>query len=126
MTHSLTLFTVVLLAGCILAETISHTAFKVVANRAQAERLFHSVVVQPLLWAAIALSVVEAGAWLIVLHHAPLAIAFPVMCLTYACVPLAGALFLNEKMARRQLAGVLLVFVGVLAVSLSGAQGGAQ
>lgn len=126
MTQTWTLLTALLLAGCVLVETAYQTGFKLAANRVQPQRMFASLIGQPLLWLVIAAWAIEAATWVIVLHRAPLVVAFPVMCLTYATVPIAGVFLLKEKLSRRQIAGVLLVFIGVLAVSFSGAQGGPQ
>jgi undecaprenyl phosphate-alpha-L-ara4N flippase subunit ArnE len=117
------LLTALLLAGCIAAETAYQTCFKVIASRAHAEQLIISVAAQPLLWITIALWSVETLAWIIVLHQAPLAIAYPIMCLTYASVPLAGAILLKEKLSGRQVAGAAFIFFGVLAVTISSVQG---
>ena len=116
---SLSLLTALLLAACIAGETAYQTSFKLVASRAQPEHMIASVVAQPLLWVAIALWAAEAVAWILVLHEAPLDSAYPIMCLTYASVPLAGALLLKERLSPRQLAGAMLVLIGVLAVALS-------
>jgi drug/metabolite transporter (DMT)-like permease len=46
--------------------------------------------------------------------------AYPIMTLSYATVPLAGVLALRERMSRRQLAGAALIFAGVVCIALSG------
>jgi drug/metabolite transporter (DMT)-like permease len=65
--------------------------------------------------------VVESIAWVLVLQRSPLSMAFPVMTLSYATVPLAGLVLLRERMTRRQMLGAGLIFSGVLLVAVSGA-----
>jgi undecaprenyl phosphate-alpha-L-ara4N flippase subunit ArnE len=48
-------------------------------------------------------------------------VAYPMMTLTYATVPVAGLILLRERMSRRQLAGAGLIFAGVALVGLAGA-----
>jgi drug/metabolite transporter (DMT)-like permease len=110
-----------LLAFCIVAETVQQLSFKLGADRAgAADGFFRGVAVQPLIWLGVALWVVESIAWVLVLQKAPLSLAYPVMTLTYAAVPLAGVVLLKEKMTRRQLAGAYLILGGVICVGLSG------
>ncbi len=61
---------------------------------------------RPLLWAGLALWAVELAAWVLTLQRLPLEVAFPLMALSYAAVPLAAHLFLRERLDRRQWAGV--------------------
>jgi drug/metabolite transporter (DMT)-like permease len=111
-----------LLAFCIAAETVQQLSFKVGSAKADAAPSFvRGVLSQPLIWIGIALWVVESIAWVFVLQRSPLSMAFPVMTLSYATVPLAGLLLLREKMSRRQMAGAALIFAGVLLVGVSGA-----
>jgi len=111
-----------LLAFCITAETVQQIGFKLGSARAEAAPGFvRGVLAQPLIWMGVALWVVESIAWVMVLQRAPLSMAYPVMTLTYATVPLAGLLLLREKMTSRQALGAFLIFSGVLLVGVSGA-----
>ena len=111
-----------LLAFCIVAETVQQLSFKVGSGRAEgAERFVRGVVSQPLIWIGIGLWVVESIAWVLVLQTSPLSMAYPVMTLTYATVPLAGVALLRERMSRRQMLGAALIFGGALTVGLAGA-----
>jgi undecaprenyl phosphate-alpha-L-ara4N flippase subunit ArnE len=110
-----------LLAFCIAAETVQQLSFKGGANRAGAAVGFiQGVLRQPLVWAGVAIWAVESVAWVLVLEKTPLSLAYPVMTLSYAAVPLAGVLVLKERVSRRQLAGAALIFLGVACVGLSG------
>ena len=55
-----------------------------------------------------------------VLAHLPLAIAFPIMSLTYAATPLAARLFLDEAVSLQRWIGIGLVTVGVMIVGTTG------
>ena len=111
-----------LLAFCILSETVQQLSFKVGSGRAEGRESFvRGVLGEPLIWLGIAIWVVESIAWVLVLQRAPISMAYPIMTLTYAAVPLAGVLLLKEKMSRRQMLGAGLIFAGVLLVGASGA-----
>jgi len=111
-----------LLAFCIAAETLQQLSFKLGSARAEAKASFvRGVALEPLIWIGALIWVVESIAWVLVLQRAPLSMAYPVMTLTYATVPLAGLLLLRERMSRRQLAGAALIFGGVVLVGMSGA-----
>ena len=111
-----------LLAFCIAAETVQQLSFKVGSGRAEASPSFvRGVLGQPLIWIGVGLWVVESIAWVLVLQRSPLSMAFPVMTLSYATVPLAGLILLRERMTPRQMAGAGLIFFGVLLVAVSGA-----
>lgn len=110
-----------LLAFCVAAETVQQISFKLGADRAgQAAGFVRGVALEPLIWAGVALWAVESIAWVLVLERAPLSLAYPVMTLTYACVPLAGLVMLRETMSARQKLGAALIFAGVLCVGVSG------
>jgi undecaprenyl phosphate-alpha-L-ara4N flippase subunit ArnE len=109
-----------LLAFCVVTEIACQLSFKGAADRAQSDsRYALALAMQPLLWAGIALWAIEVVAWVLALQRAPLAIAYPIGTLTYAGVPLAGALILKERLTRSQIAGAGLVALGVLCVALS-------
>lgn len=111
-----------LLAFCIVAETAQQLSFKVGSGRAEAAASFaRGVIGQPLIWLGALIWVVESIAWVLVLQKSPLSMAYPVMTLTYATVPLAGLVLLRERMSRRQMLGAALIFAGVLIVGVAGA-----
>lgn len=111
-----------LLTFCITAETVQQLSFKLGSHRAEgADAYAIGILREPLIWAGILLWLVESIAWVLVLQSAPLTLAYPVMTLTYATVPLAGLVLLRERMSRRQMAGAALILGGVLLVGMSGA-----
>ncbi|RYH47853.1 MAG: hypothetical protein EON54_16165 [Alcaligenaceae bacterium] len=52
-------------------------------------------------------------AWVWVLRHAPLGLAYPFMGLAFIIVPCLGWLFLGEPMRASTLAGGLLILAGI-------------
>lgn len=111
-----------LVALCVAAEVVHELSFKIAADRAALARSYLAgVAVQPWLWLGIAVWLIEAVAWVFVLQTVPLTVAFPIMTLTYAGVPLIGALFLRERLAFEQAVGIVLIMCGVLCVGLTGA-----
>jgi undecaprenyl phosphate-alpha-L-ara4N flippase subunit ArnE len=111
-----------LLAFCIVAETAQQLSFKAGSARAEGATGFvRGVVGQPLIWLGILIWVVESIAWVLVLQRSPLSMAYPVMTLTYATVPLAGLVLLRERMSKRQMLGAGLIFAGVVIVGAAGA-----
>ncbi|MDB5476131.1 MAG: hypothetical protein JWP49_1642 [Phenylobacterium sp.] len=122
MTATLVPAALALLAFCIVAETAQQLSFKVGSARAEGQAGFvRAILGQPLLWIGIALWVVESIAWVLVLQKAPISMAYPVMTLSYATVPVAGLVLLRERMTTRQVMGASLIFVGVLMVAVAGA-----
>ena len=121
MNTQLTVFVLALLSFCITAELARELSFKTASLRAQPqENYVLGLAKQPLLWAGIVFWAVEVVAWIVVLQHAALSLAYPIMTLTYAAIPLAGALLLKERLTRGQTLGAILVAAGVLCVALSG------
>ena len=121
MNAPLSLSIVALLGFCVLAEIARELSFKRASLGAQNRASYPAALAtQPLLWLGIAFWAVEVVAWIVVLEHTELSIAYPIMSLTYAGVPLGGAIFLRERLTASQIAGAVLVALGVVIVSLSG------
>lgn len=106
---------IALLLLCVLAEAGRELCFKVAAaGSAPAHRGYVVRVIQsPLVWGGMLLWVLETFAWVAVLGSLPLGIAFPLMALSYAAVPAAGVMFLGERLNQVQIAGAVLVMLGV-------------
>jgi undecaprenyl phosphate-alpha-L-ara4N flippase subunit ArnE len=110
-----------LLAFCIVTEVGRELSFKAASDGAEGKPAYvAALALQPVLWLGFVFWFVEMIAWLLVLETTPLSLAFPIMTLTYAGVPLAGALMLKERLSPIQIAGAALVAAGVACVGLSG------
>jgi drug/metabolite transporter (DMT)-like permease len=120
MSDALSLPTLALLAFCVLTDIARELNFKAATLRADRSRYVGSLLTQPFLWLGLVFWAVEMAAWVLVLERTRLAIAFPIMALTYAGTPLAAGFFLRERLTRGQKSGAALVAIGVLVVSLSG------
>ncbi len=125
MSGGLTQWSLPLLGFCVLAEIARELNFKAASLQATPDRYVFSLLSQPLLWIGLVLWVLEVAAWLVVLEHADLAVAFPITTLVYAGTPLAAALVLKEPFSRRQRWGAGLVTLGVLCIAVSGLRGSA-
>jgi drug/metabolite transporter (DMT)-like permease len=123
MTGEPTIWTYGLLLFCVLIDIGRELNFKAATLRADRDGYVVSLVTHPFLWLGIAFWAVEGATWLLVLEHTPLAIALPIMTLTYAGTPVAAGLVLGEQLNRGQKLGAGLVAVGVLTVSLSDLKG---
>jgi undecaprenyl phosphate-alpha-L-ara4N flippase subunit ArnE len=110
-----------LLAFCIVTEIGRELSFKAASDGAEGQSAYLLALArQPVLWLGIVFWFVEMVAWVLVLETTPLGLAFPIMTLTYAGVPLAGTLILKERLTPVQIAGATLVAAGVACVGLSG------
>ena len=114
----------VLIPFCIVAETLSVLCFKCGVNKDESNEqdkgFITMIFTTPLLWLGIALWAAELVSWIVVLEHAPLSVAFPLMSVIYCTVPLAGKWFLGEKLPSRQWLATALIAVGVALVGSTG------
>ena len=121
MSSALTASSAGLLAFCIVTEIGRELSFKAASDGAEGQPAYLvALALQPVLWLGIVFWFVEMVAWVLVLETTPLSLAFPIMTLTYAGVPLAGTLILKERLTPIQIAGAALVAAGVTCVGLSG------
>lgn len=123
MSEPLSGWTYGLLMFCVLTDIARELNFKAATLSADRANYVFGLLTHPFLWMGIVFWAVEGIAWLVVLEHTPLAIAFPIMALTYAGTPLAAGLVLGEQLNRGQKLGAGLVTVGVAIVALSELKG---
>jgi len=116
---ALTLTTFTVLLFCVATDAAREVCFKAAAVQSGRSSFFASLLTRPVLWLGLLFWAVELVAWLLVLGRVRLAIAFPIMALTYAVTPIAAGLILGETLTRRQAAGAALVALGSLTVSLA-------
>lgn len=123
MTGPLSGWTFGLLLFCVLTDIGRELNFKAATTHASRDNYVVALLTHPFLWLGIVFWAIEGVAWLLVLEHTSLAIAFPIMALTYAGTPLAAGLVLGERLNRGQRTGAGLVALGVAIVSVSGLKG---
>jgi drug/metabolite transporter (DMT)-like permease len=104
----------VLLGLCIAAETALELCYKRAADAGDGVA---GALMNPFAWLGIGLWAVQAVAWIFALSALPLAVAYPVNCLTYVTVPLAGWLVLRERLSWRQVWASVLIASGVALVA---------
>lgn len=107
-----------LILFCILAETGRELCFKAAAVRADTVwksffSLFSGLGV--VLWA------IELITWTRVLVTAPLSVAFPIMCASYATIAFFGAWLFREKVTVRHACGIALIVLGAAVASSASA-----
>jgi drug/metabolite transporter (DMT)-like permease len=76
-----------------------------------------AVFTNPLFIAVIAIMTLQFFNWLVVLAHADLSFAQPIVALSYATVPILSVLVLGEAVDFVQIAGLALVIAGVWFIS---------
>ena len=113
----MTLSMLALILFCVATETAYEICFKHAADGTSLLQMLK----KPLLWIGVFFWAVEMVAWIGVLEHVPLNIAFPLMSLVYVTTLAAGALILKENITLRHAAGALLItagaaYIGVTAV----------
>lgn len=109
MTPRITFITILCVLGISLGQLLFKKAAQALPVAASWEHWVFNI------WLATAL-VLYAGttlAWVWVLRHAPLHLAYPFMGLAFLIVPLSAALWLGEPLRWQTLAGGLLIVVGV-------------
>src|SRR5262249_60584384 len=117
MSGVLTVPMLALILFCIAAEMTREVCFKHAANGADS---FLQSLLKPATAVGIVLWGVELLAWMVVLKHVPLSIAFPLTALSYVAMVFAGALFFKEPVSFRHAAGACLITAGVICVGATG------
>ncbi len=114
---------VLLLAASIACDVFGQLALKLGANRLPTPdavglpAFLYRLTREPWLLSGIAIYAVEFVVWIRVLALVPLGIAFPIASLNILGIVLAGRLYLDEPVSRRQWAGAALITTGVAIVA---------
>ncbi len=105
---------ILLIAWCIVSETIEQMLYRGAGDRKGAARYlgFYTP--------AITLHIVRLAVWLTVLKTVPLGIALPLLGANYAAIALAGRLVFHERIDRKRFIGIALVLIGFILVSAQG------
>jgi len=115
---------IALLAACVVIETARELCFKLGVDsdeRSETEKgIVQMVLTTPWLMLGIGLWIIEMIAWIVVLEQVPLNIAFPVVSLVYATVPITTRWLLNERMTRWQWTAAGIIVTGVALVGTTG------
>jgi len=93
--------------------------FKVAAARANVADSFLSPGVVAVLAPACMLYAGATLIWVSALRYVPLAVAYVFMALSFLIVPVLSAVFFKETLSARQMAGAVLIVIGII-VSLTG------
>ena len=75
-----------------------------------------SMALDPLVWSAVIAAVATGLLYVIALRQLELGVAQPLFALVFVLVPLAAAFLLGEQLPPLRIAGLLLIFLGVVLV----------
>jgi drug/metabolite transporter (DMT)-like permease len=79
--------------------------------------LIGSVVKTPQVWVGMAMFVISAAVWLIVLSRAPLSFAYPFAGFTYVLITLFARYALHERVSMLRWSGIALIVIGIILVA---------
>lgn len=99
--------------ACVLGISIGQMLFKKAAQSITEAANWHHWVFNGWLLAALVLYGITTLAWIWVLRHAPLHLAYPFMGLAFLIVPCLGWLFLGEPIRPSTLVGGALILAGI-------------
>ena len=77
-----------------------------------------SLLAEPRLLVALAMYALAMLLWLQVLAKIPLSVAYPMLAVTYAIVPMLATIFFKEKIGQFHLLGIAFVLLGVAIIGL--------
>ena len=109
MSLSLTLYTL----ACVLGISLGQLLFKKAAEAVDPSAGVLGLMTNGWLVTALALYGITTLAWVWVLRHAPLHLAYPFMGLAFLIVPTLGWLFLGEPIHVSTLIGGALILAGI-------------
>lgn len=98
---------------CVLGISVGQLLFKKAAVTLPATLSFIGLLQNGWLMAALTLYGITTLAWVWILKHAPLHLAYPFMGLAFLIVPLLAWAFLSEPLHWRTVAGGALIMAGV-------------
>ena len=117
-----------LIMAAVVLEVLGQLAFKRgtarVMLRFGAERAFSywgRLALVPWIQFGVVVHFVELLLWIAALSLVPLSVAFPLASLSYVGVAVGGHYWLNEKLDRRAIAGIVLITIGVALICFPGA-----
>jgi drug/metabolite transporter (DMT)-like permease len=103
--------------ACVAAIAVGQVFFKLAARAAGAAADFPWGLLNAYLLAALAIYGAATLLWVWLLKTLPLNVAYPFVGLAFVIVPLLGAVFLDESLDWRHLAGGALIASGVALAS---------
>lgn len=78
-----------------------------------------SLLLEPRLLVALAMYAAAMLLWLQVLAKIPLSVAYPMLAITYAIVPVLAMIFFKEKIGHYHLLGIAFVLLGVTIIGVN-------
>ena len=96
-----------------------------ISNLAGLTVFIKTVFLSPYLWVALLVVFLTFVIWSTILSKIDLSVAVPIASFSYVLVPIVSIIFLHEKIGLLRWAGILLILMGVIFVSLSTKEEGA-
>lgn len=103
---------------CVLAISTGQVMFKKAAEAMPSVLSLSTLLNNGWLFGSLALYGVTTLAWVWILRHAPLHLAYPFMGMAFLIVPILAWIFLGEPLHWRTLAGGALIMAGVALASI--------
>lgn len=124
-----TLFIIFLIFLTSLFDTISQLFLKHAINRLSFHvsgfrkivKFIFNIALMPTVWISFSFSCLSLFVWLFVLSRAELSFAFSVDSLHYVLIAIGSGVFLKEKVGVWRWIGTVLIMIGIVLVSLTGA-----
>lgn len=80
------------------------------------QSLLMKVLSMPLIWVGMALYIIGAAVWLIILSRANLSIAYPLLSINFILVILASWMFLGEPLTYQRIIAIAIICCGIIAL----------
>lgn len=115
-------FILITVAGNAIAQVLLKSGMTSVGGLALEGRspvaLFFQVLFNPFVFVGLCTYIVAMGAYLFVLSRVDVSFAFPFLSLAYVLVAIYAYLFMNETMSFNHIAGIGLIVLGTVVLSL--------
>jgi drug/metabolite transporter (DMT)-like permease len=103
-------------------ESVTHLCLKKASTQASADEgwsYYKAVLSSKLVWAGIFIYVLQIGAWLTILSHVPLSLAFPMTGVEKIIMVFVALVVLRERMSAREWWSLGIICIGLLLVGIS-------
>ncbi len=104
--------------GLVLVCTLIIAATQIIFKQAATAQ--GNILLQPMLWLGVILSLVAGVLLIFALKHGELSVLYPIIALGFVWVALISVFFLNETLSTMQIIGMIVVIVGVSLIGHSG------
>lgn len=104
--------------GLVLACTLLIAATQIIFKQAATAQ--GNILLQPMLWLGMILSLIAGVLLIFALKHGELSVLYPVVALGFVWVALTSVFLLDETLSLKQIIGMIIVIAGVSLIGYSG------